>query len=122
MKALLVGEKDFLVDTDNKNLNSKYGMIDLTKVKIGKKIKSSKGNIFLAVKPTIIDLLNKCKRGPQIITPKDAGQITAGTGVSRGWNCLDAGAGSGFLSSFIANIVGPEGKVIAYEKEKRHYG
>lgn len=121
MKVLLIGEKSFIVETEQKNFNNKYGKFDLAKIKIGKKIKSSLGKEFMAVKPTIIDLLHKCSRGPQVVTPKDAAQVVAVTGVTKGWKCLDAGAGSGFLSLFLGNIVGPEGKVTGYEKEKRHY-
>ena len=62
----------------------------------------------------ILDILRNSRRMPQIILPKDAGMIVAYTGVTGGWNVLDSGTGSGFLSMFIANIVSP-GKVVSYE-------
>ena len=68
---------------------------------------------------SFIDQLKKCKRGPQVILPKDAGSIAAITGVSSGWKCLDAGGGSGFLSLFLGNLVRPGGKVSAYEKPQK---
>jgi tRNA (adenine57-N1/adenine58-N1)-methyltransferase catalytic subunit len=120
MKILLLGKDNFLVNTDQDKFTCKYGSIDLKKIKVGKKIKSSIGYEFVAAEPSIIDKLRKCKRLPQVITPKDAAQIVAETGLSEGWKCLDSGAGSGFLSLFIANYVAPGGSVTAYEKEKDH--
>src|SRR3989338_6734012 len=69
----------------------------------------------------IIDLLKKLRRGPQIIMQKDAGSIIAFTGLSSGKKCLDAGAGSGFLSIMLGNIVAPSGRVTAYEIKKDFY-
>ena len=118
MLLLLGKQRSFLVDTAQKMFSCQYGKIDLTKAKIGKRIKSSLGYEFVAVRPSIIDLLKKSKRGPQIITPKDAGQVIAITGVSPGWECLDLGSGSGFLSMFLGNLVKPKGSVVTYEKKK----
>ncbi len=128
-KILLLGrEKSFLVSADDKKLNSNYGELDLSKAArkipsgiqpvFGKKLKTNTGHVFSVVEPTLIDCLRKCRRGPQIIMPKDAAAITAVTGASSGWRCLDAGGGSGFLSLFLANTVRPDGKVFTYEKEK----
>lgn len=58
------------------------------------------------------------KRGPQIITLKDCGMIAAFTGLGNGDIVVDCGAGSGFLSCFLGNIVKPTGKVISYEKRE----
>ncbi len=66
-----------------------------------------------------IDIEKKFKRGPQIITRKDAGQIVAAVGLQTDWRCLDLGGGSGFLSLFIANLV-PNGSVTCYEIKKEH--
>ncbi len=117
-KLLLISkEASFLVDTAQKKFSSQYGIIDLTKTKIGKTIKSSSGHVFAVVEPTILDYIKKFRRGPQVVLPKDAAQIIAITGARNGWQCLDAGGGSGFLALFIANIVQP-GKMTAYEKKK----
>jgi tRNA (adenine57-N1/adenine58-N1)-methyltransferase len=67
---------------------------------------------------TIIDFLNKTKRGPQVILPKDAGLIISITGCCPGWKVVDAGTGSGFLSIFLGNL---GCNVYTYEKEKKFY-
>lgn len=66
----------------------------------------------------IKNFLDKAKRGPQIIMPKDAALILAYTGIGPGSKVVDAGAGSGFLAIFLANYVRP-GKVVTYENKKR---
>jgi len=60
----------------------------------------------------------KLKRGPQIITPKDASLILAYTAVEPGSKVVDAGTGSGFLAIFLATYIKP-GKVYTYEKDDR---
>jgi len=97
-----------------------FGFADLRKLigkKYGTKIKVGKEE-FTVVKPNIIDFLRKAKRGPQIIMPRDASIILSVTGCSPGWRVVDAGAGSGFLSMFLANI---GCKVFSYEKKKEFF-
>lgn len=121
MKLLLIGkDKTFLIDKEQKKFSCDKGMINLEKASYGKKIKTNTGYEFAVVKPTIVDLMKKFKRGPQIITTKDSATIVAVTGLTQGWKCLDAGSGSGYLSLFLANLVYP-GTVVTYEKEKRFY-
>ena len=60
----------------------------------------------------------KLKRGPQIITPKDASLILAYTAIEPGAKIVDAGTGSGFLAIFLATYIRP-GKVYTYEKSER---
>ena len=117
---LLINKDDSILVEKGKKKNTKYGVIDAKNIEIGNEIEA-KGKKFVAVKPTFIDLLRKCRRGAQIVTPKDASQIVAVTGLSQGWKCLDAGSGSGFLAIFIASIVGEKGKVVTYEKRKEFY-
>jgi tRNA (adenine57-N1/adenine58-N1)-methyltransferase len=119
---LLYGEeKSFIINKGQKKFHTQHGFVDLQKIKYyGQKAKSSKGKTFVALKPTVVDLLmKKCKRMPQVILPRDAAQIAATTGASHGWKCLDAGAGSGFLSIYLGNMVKPDGHVFAYEKDKK---
>ena len=61
------------------------------------------------------DKYKKFRRGPQVITLKDAALISSYTGVGEGDRVLDAGGGSGFLTVYLANLVGKGGKVYSYE-------
>ena len=67
------------------------------------------------------DQMRHLKRGPQIITPKDAGIISAYIGLSPGYKVVEAGTGSGAFTSYLANLVRPRGKVYGYEKEERFF-
>lgn len=66
----------------------------------------------------IIDFLNKAKRGPQVILPRDAGIIISETGLNQNWKVVDAGSGSGFLSIILGNI---GCKVYTYEIREDFY-
>ncbi len=57
----------------------------------------------------------KLKRGPQVVTLKDAAFISALTGVQSGDRVLDAGSGSGWLSCYLGSLVAPTGKIYSYE-------
>jgi len=65
------------------------------------------------------DIEKKMKRGPQIITRKDAAIILAETGLRGDWKCLDLGGGSGFLCLFLARYL-TSGSMVAYEIKKEH--
>jgi tRNA (adenine57-N1/adenine58-N1)-methyltransferase len=82
-------------------------------------IKTHKGKAFLIKKPDFKDLLFSIKRGPQIITLKDAGFISSQLGLMNGFRVLDCGGGSGAISCFFANIAGKKGKVISVEKSDK---
>ncbi len=64
------------------------------------------------------ELFKGLKRGPQIITWKDAALISGFVGLSSGWKVVDAGAGSGFLAIYMGNTVKPKGIVVSYEKRR----
>jgi tRNA (adenine57-N1/adenine58-N1)-methyltransferase len=58
------------------------------------------------------EILRKCKRGPQVVLPKDIGVIVAYSGVGKNSVVVDAGAGSGWLAISLANVAK---KVTSYE-------
>jgi len=119
------GENILLIDKKGKKymikckgkFHSHYGILDLNEL-IGKdygtKIKTHKGDEFVVLKPNFIDYIEKMRKMPQIIQPKDAAVILAVTGLSRGSNVVEAGIGSGALTIFLANVIYP-GKIYCYE-------
>lgn len=116
---LLLGkQKNYLIRPIK--FSCEFGFYDIRKLvgkKYGSKIKIGKES-FTVIRPNIIDLLKKAKRGPQIIMPKDSAVIVAVTGCSPEWRVVDAGAGSGFLSMFLANL---GCKVYSYERKKEFF-
>lgn len=116
---LLLGKKKSYLIRPIK-FSCEYGFCDLRELigrRYGTKVRIGKEH-FTSVRPNIIDMLKKAKRGPQIIMPRDSALISSITGCSPGWKVVDAGTGSGFLSMFLANL---GCKVYSYEKKKEFY-
>ncbi|MBR9681575.1 MAG: methyltransferase domain-containing protein [Candidatus Altiarchaeota archaeon] len=63
---------------------------------------------------SFLDQLETFEKEPQAILPKDAGQIVALTGLAHGWKVVEAGSGSGFLTCWLARLVG-EANLTSYE-------
>ncbi|NJE85150.1 tRNA (adenine-N1)-methyltransferase [Thermococcus sp. CX2] len=119
-KVLLIDRrgKRYLLTVEKKEFHTDLGIINLEELlekDYGETITSHKGEEFRILRPSIIDYIEKMKRGPQIVHPKDAGIIVAYAGISPGDTVVEAGVGSGALTIFLANIVGPTGRVISYE-------
>jgi len=81
----------------------------------GVRILGSKGHLFSIFTPTTADFLFKAVRQTQIIYPKDASFILITAGIGPGARVVEAGSGSGGLTSVLAFYVQPMGKVYGYE-------
>ena len=82
---------------------------------VGGWYRTDKGPTVLAVRPTLGDFVRKMPRGPQIIYPKDLGNITNFADLFPGATVIEGGMGSGALTSALLRAVGPGGRVITYE-------
>ena len=71
---------------------------------------------FFLLQPSLSDVLNELPRNTQILYPKDIGYILIQMGISEGQTVLEAGTGSGSMTIAMATAVGPEGRIISYEK------
>lgn len=73
------------------------------------------GEQFLAMKPLLSDYVLSMPRGAQIIYPKDAGQIIVEGDIFPGATVIEAGVGSGALSSYLLRAIGEKGKLYSFE-------
>lgn len=73
------------------------------------------GSPFFLLQPSMSDLIRETKRSTQILYPKEIGYILMHMGIGPGWHVLEAGTGSGALTSAFAFAVGAEGRVTSYE-------
>jgi tRNA (adenine57-N1/adenine58-N1)-methyltransferase len=88
---------------------------DLVGKEYGTRIVSSMGVEFMVLKPTIVDYIFKVQRKTQISYPKDIALILMFSGVGPGSRVVEAGTGTGALTSALAFYVKPTGRVYSYE-------
>ena len=101
-----------------KTFHTQRGYISLDEL-IGKEFgvvfKSSLGIEFSALKPTLEDYIMKSSRKTQITYPKDIALIIMFSGIGPGSQVVEAGTGTGALTTALAHYVKPNGKIYTYE-------
>jgi tRNA (adenine57-N1/adenine58-N1)-methyltransferase len=88
---------------------------DLIGKEYGTRIVSSMGTEFVALKPILRDHIFKTSRRTQISYPKDISLIIMYSGIGPGSRVVEAGTGTGALTSAIAHYIRPAGHVYTYE-------
>lgn len=110
-------EKTWLIKVESgKKFQTHLSIIDLDRIvglPFGSRVNFGVDYLFL--KPTLEDIIMKYRRLTQIIYPKDAGYILVKLGITPGMKVLEMGTGSGALTSYIANSLRPDGRVISYD-------
>ncbi len=84
----------------------------------GGRVKSSLGVDFVVFKPRIRDYLRKMRHATQVLYPKDTALIINYSNIGPGSIVVEAGTGSGVLTSAIAHYVQPTGRVYSYEARR----
>lgn len=74
------------------------------------------GKKLFVLAPNIVDKIETIRRRAQIILPKDAALIALYCDIKNGSVVIEGGIGSGALTTVLANLVRPNGKVVSYEK------
>ncbi len=81
----------------------------------GSSIPSHSGTTFIMLKPSIYDYIKKMRHATQVIYPKDIALIVTYTNIGPGSRIIEAGTGSGVLTTALAYYIRPTGKVYSYE-------
>ena len=82
---------------------------------LGRVIESHRGQRFVVLQATLFDLIMTVQRGGTIMYPKDIGYALIKLGVGPGARVIEAGTGSGALTTALASYVRPTGRVYSYE-------
>ncbi len=96
------------------DLHTSFGVIKEKDIKNGI-VKSHLDKEFIVFDGFFIDKIDKIKRGPAVMLPKDIGLILSYTGINPKSKVVDAGSGCGVLAAFLGNI---SDDVTSYERNK----
>ena len=111
--------KTYLVKVEaGKSFHTHKGFIkfdDLIGKDYGSCILSNLGVEFTALKPLLRDYVMKSVRKTQITYPKDIALIVMFSGIGPGSRVVEAGTGTGALTTALTHYVKPDGKVYSYE-------
>jgi len=115
----LTQRKTYLIKVEaGKSFHTHKGFIKFDDV-IGKDygscILSSLGIEFTLLKPILRDFVMKSVRKTQITYPKDIALIVMFSGIGPRSRVVEAGTGTGALTTALAHYVKPDGKVYSYE-------
>jgi tRNA (adenine57-N1/adenine58-N1)-methyltransferase len=88
---------------------------DVIGVEEGSRVKFSKGESFLVLRPTYADLVPHLPRSAQVIYPKDTGPLIMWGDVFPGATVIEGGVGAGALTIALLRAIGPHGRLISYE-------
>jgi tRNA (adenine57-N1/adenine58-N1)-methyltransferase len=81
----------------------------------GQQLYTHNGNPFYVFCPALGDVLLDMPRNTQILYPKDIGFIITTMGIGPGSRVLEAGTGSGAMTTALAYAIGETGEVVSYE-------
>ena len=111
--------RTYLVKVElEKSFHTHKGYINLGELigkEYGSRICSSMGVWFVALKPNIVDYIFKTNRRTQISYPKDISLIVMYSGIGPGSRVVEAGTGTGALTSALTHYVKTEGRVFSYD-------
>lgn len=79
-------------------------------------VRSSHGGEYLVFRPLLHEYVVSMPRGAAVVYPKDAAQILSMADIFPGAHVVEAGAGSGALTTHLLRSVGTRGCVSSYEE------
>lgn len=81
-------------------------------------VRSVGGMEWLAFRPILNEFMVTMPREAAVIYPKDAAQILMWTDIFPGARVLEAGVGSGALTLALLRAIGPDGRLMSYERRE----
>ncbi len=81
----------------------------------GSEVTTHLGSSYFMFPPSLGDLLKETRRNTQIMYPKDIGFVLVTMGIGPGSQVIEAGTGSGAMTTALAWAVGPQGHIATYE-------
>ena len=108
--SVVESDKEFITN------EGKFKFSDLKK--IPSMVTTTTGIEFQIYTPTYKEFVLLMKRGPQIIYPKDVGQIIVESNLHNSSRVLEIGSGSGALTLFLYSLLQNSGKLYSLDSSK----
>jgi tRNA (adenine57-N1/adenine58-N1)-methyltransferase catalytic subunit len=99
-------------------LHTHHGVVEhdsVIGIQYGAEIRTHRGYPFLLLQPSTDDLIREIRRTSQIIYTKDSGFILMKMSIRPDMTIVEAGTGSGGMTTVLAQAVGRGGRVISYD-------
>ncbi len=112
------GKKHILRLTPTGKLQTNHGQIIFSEIfgtPWGSEVFSHLKKPFILLQPSLHEILLNTKRATTIMYPKDISFILMNMNISYGQTILEAGTGSGALTTALSWAVGAGGRVISYD-------
>jgi tRNA (adenine57-N1/adenine58-N1)-methyltransferase len=114
--------RNYLIKIQGGRLHTDLGYLELKDIAgkdFGEHIATNLGEKFYILRPYLHEMIMKIKRQTQIIYPKDIGIILTRVNIFPGARVIECGSGSGALTTAMATIIRPHGKVYSYERNEQ---
>ncbi|MEM3829736.1 MAG: methyltransferase domain-containing protein [Conexivisphaerales archaeon] len=115
MAKILLSKNGIIKIPRSGDINTQFGIVkrkDFEHANVGEIIKTHLNEPLLVTSPSYEDFIRMMKRGPQIITLKDIGEIIVYSNINKQSLVLEIGTGSGTLGIIISRIAR---KIISYD-------
>lgn len=102
-------------------LNTPWGSVvhdDIVGLREGAEVQSTMGRRFYLFRPRVGEKMMKVRRKTQIVYPKDAGWLVMALDIFPGARVVEMGTGSGAFTIFLAQLVGPDGRVYTFDRRE----
>ncbi|MFZ5428219.1 MAG: tRNA (adenine-N1)-methyltransferase [Thermodesulfobacteriota bacterium] len=93
-------------------------MEDVARAGFGSVVRTHKGLAFRVLRPSLSDCIKGVRRSTTIMYPKEIGYVLLKLGVGPGRRIVEAGSGSGGLTTALAWMVGDTGRVYSCERRE----
>ncbi|MFT4235854.1 MAG: tRNA (adenine-N1)-methyltransferase [Microbacterium sp.] len=123
-RVQLTGPKGKLTTTtlrEGGELHTHHGVLkhdDIAGLPDGSVVRNSGDSEYLVLRPLLRDFVMSMPRGAAIVYPKDAAAIVSQADIFPGAVVVEAGVGSGALSLSLLRAIGPEGRLISFERRE----
>ena len=113
------GNKKTIVLTSGANFHTHKGFVthdEIIGLPEGSIVLSSTGAPYMVIKPLLLDHVLSMPRGAAVIYPRDSASILVEADIFPGAVVVEAGVGSGGLSSYLLRAIGPTGYLHSFER------